>query len=148
MADYLIDPRFRDARNVLSVCLGLAVGMGLVSYAIPMSSLPSIPGVSVISGGIDAAEADDIMQASRNYSLEVEFVLHPQEGRETTLTGNPVTIRDARGKAVVASIARGPYLLAALPPGTYTVEASDGERTERRDVSIRRSRHEHLVFAW
>jgi hypothetical protein len=126
MADYLIDPRFRDARNAVAVAVGLALGMAVVAYALPISSLPSPQQVSVISGGIDAAEAADIMQASRNYSLEVEFLHDRQDGDDATLSGHPVTIRDGRGKAVVTSVAQGPYLLAALPPGSYTASGPSG----------------------
>ena len=146
MADYLIDPQFRDARNVLATCLGFAIGMALVAYALPLSSLQVARGVSVISGGIDSVEAAEIMRASRNYSLEVEFLPKDEDGRDSYASANPVTIRDAGGHAVFAGLAQGPYLLAALPSGSYTVEARDGERTVRRDVRIQRSRQEHLVF--
>jgi hypothetical protein len=42
----------------------------------------------------------------------------------------------------------GPFLLAKLPDGKYTVTATENGKTETQHVTVAAGKPEHLVFAW
>lgn len=61
--------------------------------------------------------------------------------------GVGVRILDARGNTVLALPAADPILLADLPPGRYTVEATYEGKMKQQEVTIGR-RHQKLGFQW
>ncbi len=61
-------------------------------------------------------------RAAQDFPLELVFV-EKDGARKTGLYDNPVVIRDATGKVVFAGRTDGPYFLARLPEGRYTVTA-------------------------
>ena len=76
------------------------------------------------------------------------FVTKEEGGHDAYEAGNKVMIRDHTGKVVLDTQSEGPFLLAKLPPGKYTVEAIDNGKTRKRLVMLKPDQHAHLTFEW
>jgi hypothetical protein len=64
------------------------------------------------------------------------------------LGGATITIRDQAGKVVLEIEAEGPWVLAKLPPGTYTVNAKVGQVTRSGAVSVRAKGLKQVRLTW
>jgi hypothetical protein len=103
--------------------------------------------VSYISGGLSRPEADAIKRASQAYPLELVF-RQDVNGKPTDLYDVPLEIRnDATGKVVFDGKSAGPYFIARLPKGRYTVTAHWDHWNFSRDLAIGDARS-RMVFAW
>jgi hypothetical protein len=103
--------------------------------------------VSYISGGLSRPEADAIKRASQEYPLELVF-RQDVNGMPKDLHGVPLEIRnDATGKVVFDARSAGPYFIARLPKGRYTVTAHWDNWNFSKDLDIGDAR-DRVVFAW
>ncbi len=91
-------------------------------------------GIRYVSGGIgEGVRLLFALQGSGSYVADVR-----------------VNIRDERGGLTLVAESKGPWFFAALPPGTYTVEAEtleDGQ-TQRQTVRIGGAAQSRLNFYW
>lgn len=64
--------------------------------------------------------------------------------------GVKTVVRDAGGHAVIQIDSAGPFVLAKLPPGRYSVDASPGNRTRtlHRTIVVKRDQPAKAVFVW
>ena len=104
-------------------------------------------GISYVTGGLAKADADAIEYAARYYPLQLEFLLEEKSKREF-LSNVKVWIEDAQDKTVLEVTADGPFLLARLPAGKYTINAARGGEVKSRVVRIVPQRHRRAVFKW
>jgi hypothetical protein len=102
--------------------------------------------VSYIAGGISAQQADAIKRASQDYPLELVF-RQTVNGKEKDLYDVPLKITDAGGKVVFDAHSPGPYFIARLPSGRYTVTAHWDDWDFSKDVTVGGDR-DRVVFAW
>ena len=122
--------------------------------AIPPAYLAHLPpaqqsagGVEYLTGGKTPEEAAAVKRAAQEYPLELVFV--EQDGqRKDGLYDNPVVIRDAAGKVVFAGRTDGPYFLARLPAGDYTVTTHWDSWSFTKPVTIDGVDRERVVFEW
>lgn len=132
-------------RNLLPA-LTLALSGAVVAVAAPAPDLPelgatdaapllpqveTIGGVGVLNGGASLREADYMKQRARDFPLELLF---SGKGGEYGVA-DQVTVREGT-REVVSVTDAGPYVLLAVPPGRYTVEASFDGVVEKRTVSV------------
>jgi len=103
--------------------------------------------VTYIMGGIGQTEADAIKHAAKYYSLELEFLLKAKPKAEY-LSNVQVRIKDAHDKMVLNVNADGPYLLAKMPAGKYTISAERNGKVEHRQIEISATDHRRVVFEW
>jgi hypothetical protein len=99
------------------------------------------------SGGIGESEAAAMKAAAGRYPLEVLFAEREPSGAASYMAGDRLSIRDAGGKEVLNTVSNGPFLLARLPAGRYTLTASHNGKTQTRAVSIG-PQHIRVVFEW
>ena len=104
------------------------------------------PGVEYVNGGVTSDEADHLRAQAANYPLQIQFARAMPAGN-AFVAGVGVRVIDARGTAVLSLPAADPILLADLPPGRYTVEATYQGDTKRQQVTIGRG-HQKLGFQW
>ena len=102
--------------------------------------------VSYIAGGNTRPEADAIKRASQDFPLELVF-RQTVNGKVKDLTGVPLKITDAAGKVVFQGESPGPYFIARLPAGSYSVTAHWDDWDFSRKVTIGPER-DRVVFAW
>ena len=102
--------------------------------------------VTYLTGGIGQDEALAMKHAAQDYPLELVFV--ERKGRkESYLADMPVRIVDDKGKVVFEGQSEGPYFLARLPKGRYTVSTRWDAWSFSRPVTVGKQR-QRVVFAW
>lgn len=100
-------------------------------------------GRRMVSGGIGEASRQALLREEQRYNLKLVFTL--TEGNYVTGVG--VEIASAAGGAPLPHFADGPFLLACLAPGRYTVSVEyEGRRQSRQTVIGKGLRTEY--FRW
>ncbi|RPI44794.1 MAG: carboxypeptidase regulatory-like domain-containing protein [Betaproteobacteria bacterium] len=138
--------------STILVSIFSAVGIAVAATAMSASTSALPPeqvqgSVSYLSGGIGLDESNAIKQAASQYSLELEFVRKATPKAEY-LSNIKVTIKDNAGKTVLETMSNGPFLLAKLPAGQFTVTAERGGEAKQRMVNIKAKGHERVMFVW
>jgi hypothetical protein len=85
-----------------------------------------------ISGGVGAAEREELRAREPDYNLKL--VTAAKSG--DYLSGVRIVIESAQHEPVLEATLDGPILLAKLPPGSYTIKATAGNRTQTEMVTI------------
>jgi hypothetical protein len=98
------------------------------------------------TGGVTPDEAVALKRAADEYPLEVVFV-ERQGRREHPLPDMPMRITDDKGNVVFDARTMGPYFLARLPKGRYTISTRWDAWSFSRPVTIGAER-QRVVFAW
>lgn len=81
-------------------------------------------------------------EAAPDYGLNLIFAT----ARGDYLANVRVTVKDRSGQEVFSTLTDGPMLLAALPPGSYTVQASANGKTVTREVSVPKNGHRQAIL--
>jgi len=102
--------------------------------------------VVFVSGGIGYCESQAMRNASKDYPLELVFVQKTASG-ENYLANIPVEVTDTKGNLVLDTVTKGPYLLARIPAGKYTITANLYDEVKTQHVTIAK-KHQRLVFVW
>lgn len=127
-----------------------ALALGIPALGAPPENLPSehrAGVVSYISGGVQQPEAEAIKHVARYYPLELQF-LRKAKPHDEYLANVKIRIKDQHDKMVLDVTSDGPFLLAKLPAGKYTVSAERDHDLKTRDVEIAPAQHRRLVFEW
>ena len=103
--------------------------------------------VTYVSGGIGKDESDAMKEAASRYSLAIEMA-SPASPRAQYLADVKIEIRDQRGATVLSTISDGPILLANLPPGRYTVNASKNGASQQRDIVVGSGARPRVMFSF
>jgi hypothetical protein len=121
------------------------------AFANPDAQLPEKQtqgDVSYVTGGVGQDEATAMEKAKSKYSLSLEFAQRAKP-RDEYIANVEVTVTDKSGNVVLNTTSDGPYLLADLPNGKYTVSAvaEDGKSIVKH-VTVSPSKPEHLILVW
>ena len=108
----------------------------------PRGDSRSASNVEFTSGGVGLAARQQLASQSGQYNLHLEFAYAP-EGEY--LSEVQVDISDSRGNSVLSTRTDGPWLLAKLPAGIYTVKARYGDVTRTQQVNVGGGGKRHLV---
>lgn len=103
--------------------------------------------VTYMSGGIGLDEQAAMKRAASEYPLELDFV-DSGDGHAVFMAGVQVTITDRAGSVVLEARSDGPFLLARLPDGQYTISAGHTGKVETRQVTVEQGKHKTVVFDW
>jgi hypothetical protein len=125
-----------------------------------LTSLPAFAGISSTlppeqtqgavayrTGGIGQDEARAFAAAEKQYPLSLEFAISHKPRAELTADVH-VTIADAHGKKLLDTQSEGPFLLAKLPAGRYTVTAQHQGKTLTKTVHVTAHAPAHMMFQW
>ncbi|HXZ48732.1 MAG TPA: hypothetical protein VEG27_06905 [Usitatibacter sp.] len=142
-------------RRIFTAC-AMAAGAALATTAsatVPRAYLAHLPperhtsaGIEYLTGGRSPAEAESVKRVAHDFPLEVVFVERDRAGASVRFD-NPVVIRDVSGKVVFSGRTDGPYFLAKLPPGYYTVTTRWQSWSFTKPVTIGGER-QRVVFRW
>lgn len=141
-------------RRFIAVLLatGLVAGTAAQAQSGDTSSLlPNVEQqgeVQFLSGGIGAGQSGAMKAAAPQYRLMLTFIERGPGGQGQFLADVPVKILDADGRVVLDTVSQGPYLLANLPAGSYTVKASANGSDKTASVNVARSGTASAVFEW
>jgi hypothetical protein len=100
-------------------------------------------GEPYLMGGIGLDEVESMQAERPHFSL---WLRTATRGSGEYLADVRVRIEDAGGNVVFDQPLSGPWLLVALRPGTYRVEASAGEARQGRKVTIHSRGGREVVF--
>ncbi|BDD94281.1 hypothetical protein PanNE5_37210 [Pandoraea sp. NE5] len=103
--------------------------------------------IAYVSGGIGLDEANALKLAAARYPLELEFARKATPQNEY-VSDVGVVIKNQAGKSMLKATSDGPYFLAKLPEGKYTVSAERHGDMQQRVVQIRAHQHARLIFVW
>ncbi|CDI01652.1 conserved exported hypothetical protein [Candidatus Competibacter denitrificans Run_A_D11] len=102
-------------------------------------------GIRYTSGGVGESEREELRAISDRFNLRV---MSAMQGGGEYLADTAVKILDSRGEVVLSANSKGPYFLAQIPPGTYTVAVSTADHTQQQSVRIDGPRQSQLNFYW
>jgi len=100
--------------------------------------------VSYISGGVGDEERNEIRQREADFNLKLLF----SERDGSYLTGVDVLLLNAKGETVLEAKSAGPFLLARVPAGRYTVKVSAKGQTQQGKLSLGAKGKQQTVFRW
>jgi hypothetical protein len=100
--------------------------------------------VTFVTGGVTKDEANSFRAMSSRYMLSLEFA----QSAGTFLSNVQVSVTDGRGAPVLQTVSEGPFLLANLPPGQYTVRAASEGRVKTQTVTVASGQNRHVAFIW
>ncbi|MBU6501896.1 MAG: hypothetical protein KGQ35_03440 [Burkholderiales bacterium] len=105
-----------------------------------------VNGIETVSGGIGDGQAAAMQAAAPNWPLTLEFAIR-DHAKSDYAANVKVVVRNAKGDTVLKTTAGGPFLLARLDPGQYTVQASlDGKMLQQK-IMVGHAPTRHL-FLW
>lgn len=116
-----------------------------------MAQLPAVRTsgkVKYLTGGVGKDESQVIKAESRHWPLALEFAVRARHGTAQFAADVDVLIRNAAGQEVLRARAEGPFLLARLEPGQYTVQATLAGQSQQKPVHIEKDRPLRLLISW
>ena len=114
---------------------------------VPLPPLKMQGAVQYVTGGIGAAEYVALRQAQGKFPLALEFLRRAVD-HDTYVADLDVVVSDDHGVGVLAVRSDGPYLLAKLPDGDYTVRATYFGHTLERDVRVAAAASARVALVW
>ena len=135
------------------VATGLII-CGLLMAPLAFAALPgTLPpeqtqgSVTYVSGGIGQEESQAFEVAAAQYPLALEFAIKNAPRAKYTANVH-VVVTDTQGTRVLDTHSDGPFLLAKLPAGRYTVTAERQQQTLTRTVHVANHTPTHVMFLW
>jgi len=104
-------------------------------------------GVEYVSGGFGLDESTAFKQAIRQWPLALTFA-SSSNGVNAYASDVQVVIRDKQDATVLNALSEGPYFLARLPAGSYSVFVTYEGQTQSRKITIGASGGTHVTFHW
>jgi hypothetical protein len=106
--------------------------------------------IRYVSGGIGESERTELDTLSSQFNLRLLFAT---EGSGEYLSSVKVNILDSRGGPILTAESKGPWFLAQLPAGDYSVEVTPTglrgqDETQRKTFSLDGSGQSRLDFYW
>lgn len=129
----------------------LALGPGVVSLSSATDAVAAIEAgqqgaVLFVSGGVGEEERQEIMKLSPDYPLELLFAA--RGSRNEYLADVNVQIKDKDGKVVLDAVSQGPFLLAKVAPGRYSISADNDGAIKQRTIRVKGAGLHRVVFIW
>ena len=103
-------------------------------------------GVKYITGGVGDEQAANMERLFGEYSFKLVNVRNDGDGAYVAKV--KTTVKNKAGKTVVKTTTDGPWLIADLQPGSYTLNAKFNGQTQNRTINIVENGHERLVLKW
>ena len=100
--------------------------------------------VEYVSGGVGLDESAAFKREASSWPLAMRFIGPTAD----YLADVHVRIVDRQGAEVLSTDSRGPYMLAKLPPGNYTVHARYKDQEQTRAVTVSSRPGAHADFHW
>jgi len=139
----LRNPGLRPRNGSVVWTLGRGPGGGMV----PLPPLRAQGGIQYVTGGIGEAEYIALRQAQCRFPLALEFIRRAAD-HDAYVADVDVVVTGDHGATVLAVRSDGPYLLAKLPDGDYTVRATYFGHTLERDVRVAAAASARVAFVW
>ena len=102
--------------------------------------------VEYVSGGIGIEEQQQLNAFARNegYNLKLVFTLNAGN----YLSDIDVQLRDRQGATVLRDVSDGPFFVAKVPQGSYTVTATHDGQSRSRTIRVGSDAMRTAYFRW
>jgi len=140
----------RLSRPLLALAWGVAaLGLGTTAQAITNPPIQMAPqGVEFMCGGKNKDEIAFMEMVAPRWAATFEFaVAHGPRGEFPEAVQVKVTDK-YNGGEVMQATSSGPFMLARLQPGTYDVQATLGDLTITRTVTVALGVPGRTLFLW
>lgn len=135
------------AAALLIGAAGLFTATGHTQGALP--AVQSAGGIEYVTGGFGADGSEAFKQAESSYPLALTFAEEPEGGGSRPYVADVrLVIKDKDGSVVMDVPSVGPFFLARLEPGEYTIEASYKGKAQSQQVSVKEGGTAKKGFAW
>lgn len=134
-------------KSAAATLVALMMGAGVAHATSALPPIHRSGPVEYLSGGIGLSESTAIERASKQWPLALEFAVKDGEHADFA-AGVKVLVRNDDGHAALKTTSQGPFLLARLTPGRYTVDATLAGKTLRRQVVVEHGEAAKAVFIW
>lgn len=131
------------ARVLLCVLAMLLAPVAFSAQGNPEATSAPKVGENYITGGVGLEERARFKGREKEYNLKIASTLF--EGNY--VSDVEIAVKDSSGKSVLALTTQGPLVLAKLPRGSYTVQASYDGKTQTRRVSLGAGL-QTIIFRW
>lgn len=135
------------ARQISTLALLMGVGLGAWAGVADMPATQTWGEVDYVTGGVGLAQSTAFKQQMSQYPLALEIVQH-QGTQDLYTAGANVRIADASGQVVLKTVAEGPFVLADLPAGRYTVDVTLNGQVKHQTVAVRDNASVRKVFVF
>lgn len=125
----------------------VATTASLALAAAPLPAVHDEGGVAYLSGGIGQRESRAIEDAEKHWPLTLEFAQR-EHGHGDFVADVAVVVRGTGGRPSLKATSDGPFLLAKLPPGRYTVDATLDGKVLHHAVTVRRGVPTRALLVW
>ncbi len=129
------------------VCL---LAMSLLCLTAVVASAQDVPppiqtsgAAKYMSGGFGLGQRQAMTAIANQFNLKMEFAMTSG----AYIADVQVTITDSQGAAVLTDISKGPWFMASLPAGAYTVNVSFNGGSKSQAVSLDNTL-KTIVFRW
>jgi hypothetical protein len=119
-------------------------GSGDGGIALKSDAAKSNAAVPTVSGGVSLNARDNLRSQAPEHNVKMVFSL---------TTGNYVSdvqvkVTDASGRTIIDDVSNGPWLMAKLPPGSYTATAVYNGKPVTQKFSVGKSGVRTANFRW
>jgi hypothetical protein len=102
-------------------------------------------GYPYIYGGVSSGEREIMEERGKSYNVKLSFA----DKRGPYLAGITLVIEGAKGTEIVNITTDGPWFYIQLPPGTYTVKATFGAKTnELKPFRVAKDKKTQQTLTW
>lgn len=143
-------PLAPGATAVLNAIVLSAVMLQVPVHAQAEGALPAMQKsgtVEYLTGGVGLDESTAIKSASGQWPLSLVFSVQ-SGGRAQFASDVKLEIHDAKGALALDVTATGPYLLARLAPGSYSLRATLAGKTLTRQVQVKKGASSRVELVW
>jgi hypothetical protein len=139
-----------SAKSAIYAAL-FALGTGVVLPSTAADTLASLEvnqngTMPFVSGGVGDDERQQIERLSPGYPLQLLFATKGSPNE--FLADIKVQIIDKDGKVVLDAVSQGPFLLAKIPAGKYSISADNEGVVKRQTIQIAGAKSQRVVFVW
>jgi len=101
--------------------------------------------ITYLSGGVGKPEREQLRALEKDFNLKLVF--SQVDGK--FVASVKVVVSDAKGRKLLEHVADGPFFMARMPAGPYSVAATYAGKTQTRkiDVAANRMHTEHLRWS-
>ena len=88
--------------------------------------------ISYLSGGVGKPEREQLRALEKDFNLKILFA--QTDGKY--VANVKAVVSDAKGRKLLEHVADGPYFMARMPAGEYSVAATFAGKTQTRKVGV------------
>lgn len=100
--------------------------------------------ITYLSGGVGKPEREQLQALEKEFNLKLVFT--QADGKY--LAGVKVVVSDAKGGKLLEHVADGPFFMARLPAGEYSIAATVAGETQTRKVEVTGNRLRIEQLRW